>query len=158
MAAALRHSGFLSTARAEILPWKYAKLLRNTGNAAEAIGGDTAAAAELHRRARAEAERVLEAAGIGWTSDADWRAYRGNQVESVPVEGQERSGGSSWQSVTRGLGSIESDYLNGEIAMLGRLHGVPTPVNAALQHEANALIARGGKPGDVDVQALLARL
>ena len=32
-----------------------------------------------------------------------------------------------------GSGSIETDYLNGEIVLLGRLHGVPTPVNALLQ-------------------------
>jgi lysophospholipase L1-like esterase len=35
--------------------------------------------------------------------------------------------------LARATGSIETDYLNGEIAMLGRLHGVPTPVNALLQ-------------------------
>ncbi len=158
VAEALRDSGFLSLAREEIMPWKYAKLLRNTGNAAEAIGGDTPAADELHRRARVEAEQVLAAAGIAWTPDAEWAAYRGDNVGFAPVDGQPRSGGSSWQSVTRGLGSIESDYLNGEITLLGRLHGVPTPVNALLQDEANALVARGGKPGDIDVEALLAGL
>jgi 2-dehydropantoate 2-reductase len=157
-AKALQDSGFLSIAREEIMPWKYAKLLRNTGNAADALGGDTPATDELHRRARAEAEQVLVAAGIGWTSDADWAAYRGDNVGFAPVAGQERSGSSSWQSVVRGLGSIESDYLNGEITMLGRLHGVATPVNTLLQQEANALVARGGRPGEVDIDALLAAL
>ncbi len=42
-----------------------------------------------------------------------------------------RPGASMWQSLARGV-SIEADYLNGEIVLLGRLHGVPTPVNAAL--------------------------
>ena len=37
-----------------------------------------------------------------------------------------RAGSSSWQSLARGTGAIEMDYLNGEIALLGRLHGVPT--------------------------------
>ena len=46
-------------------------------------------------------------------------------------------GSSSWQSLARGTGSIEADYLNGEITLLGRLHGVPTPVNAMLQDVAN---------------------
>jgi 2-dehydropantoate 2-reductase len=49
-----------------------------------------------------------------------------------PVE-DDQTGSSSWQSLVRGAGSIETDYLNGEIALLGRLHGVPTPLNAALQ-------------------------
>ncbi|MFV2115658.1 ketopantoate reductase C-terminal domain-containing protein [Micromonospora sp. LOL_025] len=30
-------------------------------------------------------------------------------------------------------GHAETDHLNGEIVLLGRLHGVPTPVNAAVQ-------------------------
>ena len=50
---------------------------------------------------------------------------------------QSRPGASSWQSLARGTGSIEADYLNGEIVLLGRLHGVATPVNAALQRLAN---------------------
>ena len=29
-------------------------------------------------------------------------------------------GGSSWQSIKRGTGNIEADYLNGEIVQLGR--------------------------------------
>ena len=49
------------------------------------------------------------------------------------IEGARARGGSTWQSLARGTGTIETDYLNGEIALLGRLHGVPTPVNAALQ-------------------------
>ena len=32
-----------------------------------------------------------------------------------PVNGEFRGGGSSWQSLARGTGSIETDYLNGEI-------------------------------------------
>jgi 2-dehydropantoate 2-reductase len=33
-------------------------------------------------------------------------------------------------------GAIEAAYLNGEVVLLGRLHGVPTPVNEALQRLA----------------------
>ena len=36
------------------------------------------------------------------------------------------------QSIVRGTGALETDFLNGEIAWLGRLHGMATPVNAAL--------------------------
>ncbi|MFI6259432.1 ketopantoate reductase C-terminal domain-containing protein [Micromonospora zamorensis] len=35
--------------------------------------------------------------------------------------------------MARGTGSTEVDHLNGEIALLGRLHGVATPVNVAVQ-------------------------
>ncbi|MFD4562753.1 hypothetical protein ACFWP5_52095, partial [Streptomyces sp. NPDC058469] len=36
-------------------------------------------------------------------------------------DGTPRGGGSSWQSLNRGTGTIEADYLNGEIARLGAL-------------------------------------
>ena len=66
---------------------------------------------------------------------------------SRPIAGQRRvRGGSSWQSLARRPGSIESDYLNGEIVLLGRLHGVPTPVNTVLQRIANRLAVTGTPP------------
>ena len=48
---------------------------------------------------------------------------RGDLLRLGPVGGRERGGGSSWQSLARGSGTIEADYLNGEIVLLGRLHG-----------------------------------
>ena len=75
-----------------------------------------------------------------------------------PVAGRERGGGSSWQSLRRATGSIETDYLNGEVVRLGRLHGVPTPANALLQATARRLAATGGEPGSVPAADLLARL
>ena len=69
-----------------------------------------------------------------------------------------RSGASSWQSLARGTGSIETDYLNGEIVMLGRIHGVPTPANALLQQVANRLAGEGAPPASVKADDLLAQL
>ena len=39
----------------------------------------------------------------------------------------ERRGGSTWQSLARGTGDSEIDYLAGEIVLQGRLHGVADP-------------------------------
>ena len=47
----------------------------------------------------------------------------------------------------RGTG-VETDYLNGEIVLLGRLHGVATPVNAALQRLVRQRSAEGHGTGD----------
>ncbi len=69
-----------------------------------------------------------------------------------------RGGGSSWQSLARRAGSIEADYLNGEIALLGRLHGVATPVNAALQEVANELARAGDPPESLSFAELLERI
>ncbi|NUT26811.1 MAG: ketopantoate reductase family protein, partial [Streptomyces sp.] len=66
-----------------------------------------------------------------------------------------RGGGSSWQSLTRGTGTIEADYLNGEIALLGRLHGVPTPLNELLQHLANTFARERREAGSMPVGELV---
>jgi len=49
---------------------------------------------------------------------------------------------STWQSLARGS-SHEVDFLNGEVALLGRLHGVPTPFNAAIQQTVGRLAQPG---------------
>ena len=65
----------------------------------------------------------------------------------TPIDGRRRSGGSTWQSLARGSGSTEADYLNGEIVLIGRLHGVPTPVNEGLQRLARHLVTTHAAPG-----------
>ena len=57
-----------------------------------------------------------------------------------------------------GAGSIEADHLNGEVVLLGRLHGVPTPVNELLQRTANELARAHRPPGSADAADLLRRL
>jgi 2-dehydropantoate 2-reductase len=154
----LRDAGFSSRAVGDVMRWKHAKLLRNLGNAVEALVDPAADPAGLLARAREEALACYAAAGIAWASDEEVAA----RVRTVPrpgaVAGAERGGGSSWQSLARGSGRIEADHLNGEIALLGRLHGVPTPVNAALQ-ELAVRCARERRPpgclspGDVEAEA-----
>ena len=65
-----------------------------------------------------------------------------------------RVGSSSWQSVLRGTGDVETDYLNGEIVALGRRYGVATPVNEVLQRRANDMAHRGLVPGSVPIAEL----
>jgi 2-dehydropantoate 2-reductase len=139
--------------------WKYRKLLSNLANAVEAASGrlgENEAARELVRRAREEGSLVLRAAGIDVASAEEDAAHRGDRVVPGPVAGSSRGGGSSWQSLARGTGAIEADYLNGEIVLLGRLHRIPTPVNALLQRTANRLAHERRPPGSVAAEALLA--
>ncbi|MGH3206525.1 MAG: ketopantoate reductase C-terminal domain-containing protein, partial [Trebonia sp.] len=92
---------------------------------------------------------VLDAAGIGYATTAAVDEARGHHVDFGPVAGAPRGGGSSWQSLTRGTGSIEADFLNGEIVLLGRENSVPTPVNEALQRLANRAAADRLPPGSL---------
>ena len=73
---------------------------------------------------------------------------------SEAAGGSRRAGGSSWQSVARRAGSIETDYLNGEITLLGRLHGVPTPANAAMQRIAARMVRERMAPGSIGVEEI----
>lgn len=145
VAGDLRRAGFASEVRAEIQPWQWAKLLTNLLNALHAACGPDADFGELPAALRAEGEACLRAAGIPFVDAAAFRARARGVVRLAPIEGQARGGGSSWQSLARGSGSIEADFLNGEIALLGRTHGVSTPLNAALQSLA-ARLARERRP------------
>ena len=75
-----------------------------------------------------------------------------------PVNGEFRGGGSSWQSLARGTRSIETDYLNGEIVMLGALHGVPTPGQRSCNASPKEQARTGAPPQSVPVETLLAQL
>jgi 2-dehydropantoate 2-reductase len=157
VSADLTRSRFLAPVSPDVMRWKYGKLLTNLGNAVEAVfGPDAEAAAGLRRRARDEGKAVLAAAGLDYASPEEQAALRGDQVKAEPVNGARRGGGSSWQSLTRGTGSIEADYLNGEIVLLGREHGVPAPVNELLQRLANQFARERRAPGSITAGELAA--
>ena len=160
ISADLAGSRFLAPVTAEVMRWKYGKLLANLSNAIEAVCGFRAAdAAVLRRRATAEGAAVLDAAGLAYASDDESAQLRGDRVRILPVNGSPRAGGSSWQSLTRGTGSIEADFLNGEIVLLGRELGVPVPVNEVLQRLANQAARQRRAPGSItpgEIMALVA--
>jgi 2-dehydropantoate 2-reductase len=146
-AGGLRGATFDSVARSDIARWKWGKLLMNLGNAVQAVCGVTAREGELTRRAEEEGVEVLRVAGIEHVSREEDTERRGQLLTIRPVRGNERAGGSSWQSLERGTGAIETDYLTGEIVLQGRLAGVATPVNELLQRLANQLAFERRAPG-----------
>jgi 2-dehydropantoate 2-reductase len=155
IAAALSTSTFHSEVRPDIMRWKYGKLLMNLGNAIEAVSGSPARSGPIPALARQEGVACLSAAGIDFVSESEDKSRRGDLLKISPIAGQSRQGGSSWQSLFRKTHHIESDYLNGEIVLLGRIHDVPTPVNAVLQRLANQLAASGRPPGSMSNEELL---
>lgn len=151
-------AGFRSEADPAIMRRKYRKLLANLPNAIDALCGPDARRSPLAEGARAEGRAVLAAAGIELQSEEDEAARRDGARLLVPIEGQPDYGTSSTQSLARRTGSIEADHLNGEIVLLGRRHGVPTPINELLQREANAAAREGRPPASLTVEELAARL
>jgi 2-dehydropantoate 2-reductase len=72
------------------------------------------------------------------------------------VDGHGHQGGSTWQSVTRGTGNVETDYLNGEIVLLGRTLGISTPYNALVQLLTRVTVTGGHEPGWRSARELIA--
>lgn len=158
IAADLEAASFRAAADPDIMRKKHRKLLMNLGNALDALCGWEARSSDLYKEAQSEGFAALSAAGLDVQTAEEEAARREGGVSLKPVAGEERGGSSSWQSLARGTGTIETDYLNGEVVLLGRRHGVPTPVNEALQRLAVAAAREGRPAGSVpleEVQALL---
>jgi 2-dehydropantoate 2-reductase len=161
IADALSRSDFSSKARPDVMRFKYAKLISNLVNAVDAMcepGGAGSAIEELTRLAQEEGRAVLRAAGIDFVADEvnDVRG-RWERLDVQPIEGRERAGSSTRQSLARGAPAVETDYLNGEISLLGRLHGVPTPINAALCELSDRHVRARRPPGTLPAEEVLAR-
>lgn len=164
VAADLRTAGFDATVVPDVMVFKRAKLLRNLGNALDALcGSDLEDEAErvltaLARRAMEEGRAAFTAAGLPVTDDEAWATALRGGVRPAPVGGTARQGGSTWQSVARRQGTVETDHLNGEVVRVGRLTGVATPVNLLLQREMWRLLHEGGRPGSRRPEDLAAAL
>jgi 2-dehydropantoate 2-reductase len=150
VAADLEASSILSFALDDVMAVKYAKLALNVTNALDAAIGRSSdpADTDLSKRARKEALDVFAAAGIPVSKDRDTRT---TSRERVPIEGTAHAGGSSFQSLARGTERLEADYLNGEVVLLGRLHGIPTPANALLQDLAIRLVKKHVPAGSLTI-------
>ncbi|MFV0307751.1 MAG: ketopantoate reductase family protein [Desertimonas sp.] len=166
ISAAFGAAGFSSVARPDVMAWKYRKLLMNLGNAVEAVCGTQpspgSSRGELYRAVLGEGEAVLAAAGIEVITAEQDHERRGDLLD-VPGMVTRRAelggvGGSTWQSLRRGQGSVETDYLTGEVVLLGRLHGVPTPANELFARLAADLRRRGGEPGSISPDEAAERL
>lgn len=157
--ATLQAARFAVFPMADVMGSKYAKLLENLGNVIDAALAGNLAARRFHDLAKQEALAAYAAAGITNLFDVGMASDRRKGVmEMGRVEGARRAGSSSRQSLLRGAGSIETDFLNGEIVLLGRLHGVPTPLNVKLCELGRDLTASGVQPGSFTPEDLARRL
>jgi 2-dehydropantoate 2-reductase len=144
---------------ADVMAWKYRKLISNLGNVFQALvhtNGDTG---PLVARAEAEARTVLDRAGIAYVSDEEEQTARGAGFTMTHVPGvPDDVGGSTWQSLRRGTGNVETDYLNGEIARVAHRTGQQAPVNERLAILARQAARTGLAPGDLSADELAERL
>ena len=138
-------AGFVAKAHDDIMRRKHGKILVNLANGIDVALGAASRNGPYVARARDEARAVFAAAGIAYDDITLPDPARDALMHPGTVEGAISVGSSAAQSLARGAGSVEVDYLNGQIAYLGRLHGVPTPVNAFFT-ELSARLARQNVP------------
>ncbi len=137
----------------DVMAFKNAKLRVNLANALEVLCPAEGDRTPLVERVTTEADACFAAAGLPVPASGTASPVPEKVDASTP-----RTGGSTRQSVQRGAGSIETDYLNGEIVLLGRLHGVPTPANELLQRLAREVITGRLPAESTPPEELLAQL
>jgi thiosulfate/3-mercaptopyruvate sulfurtransferase len=148
----LRRARFAVHVVTDIAAHKAAKLLGNLANGLDALYRPSDLRDAALATLREEAGAVYAAAGI---VPAEPPRPAGFTLAEIP--GHARPGSSTWQSLARSA-TPETDYLNGEIVLLGRLHGVPAPANAAIQGRIHRAVAEGTPPGSLDDADLAATL
>ncbi|WP_163847851.1 ketopantoate reductase family protein [Pseudooceanicola aestuarii] len=154
LATALDAAGVKSFVQDCVMDSKYGKLLLNLNNIIDAALGAGVATGDLSDRIRDEGRQVLRAAGIPWREVGGSDPRRKEFVQQRPVDGAARVGTSTSQSLARGTGSVETDFLNGEIALIARQAGIAAPMNAAAQRLSARLVRDGAQPGAMSLAAL----
>jgi 2-dehydropantoate 2-reductase len=142
-ASDFERAGFLARVVDDITGVKAHKLLGNLSNALDLFDGTADEFEAVRDLITVEAERVYAAAGIKRVDPSEGTEINFGSLDIRPVPGQVGGKRSTWQSFARGRGS-EVDYLNGEIVLLGRKHGIETPVNLRVQRVLGALAVAGG--------------
>ena len=85
---------------------------------------------------------MFEAAGLPFMPPDEFTRYAWHALPEIQLAGRDRPGGSTWQSLARGIRSSEVAHFNGYVVELGAKHGVPTPFNRALVELAGRIRAR----------------
>jgi 2-dehydropantoate 2-reductase len=155
IAADLTKAGFIASPDAKILRVKYTKLRENTLNAVHALLPPDAQADDISKMLRDETTACFRAAGIDFAETGEMMGRAAGMSASVGGVGRGGwRGSSTWQGMMRGSGSTETDYLNGEVVLLGRLHGIPTPANEAMAIFVDRMVRLRQQPGSVRVDEL----
>jgi 2-dehydropantoate 2-reductase len=158
LAEALTAANIAGYVADDVMASKNGKLLLNLNNIVGAAFLAEEDTEPLKDRLRNEAEAVLAAAGVRWANVGVSDARRKKHMSMGEVPGEAPFASSTRQSLERGTGSVETDWLNGEIALLGRLHSVSTPTNAAMTRLAARMARENMAPGTVPVAEILASL
>jgi 2-dehydropantoate 2-reductase len=139
----------------DIGPWKYNKLISNLGNAVGALATEGADLGAIVTALRTEAEDVLHHAGIEFVSFEVSTAARVDGPTPRPVPGAKvGASNSTWQSLSRSTGDVETDFFNGEIVRIAHEHGIAAPINAAMARLSREAVRNKLGPGHYSADQL----
>ncbi len=153
VASDLQTAGFLCTPDAQVMRWKYTKLLQNLGNVLQVLMGVDAHYGDLPKRLKLEALSCFRAAGIDSVSREETNKHF-RQVITLKGSAASRGGGSTWQGVVRGNDTVETPFLNGEISYLGRTQGIATPANDTMTRLVNKMLSKDQPAGSYSLDDL----
>jgi len=148
VAANLRTAGFFVKVSSDVMPYKWGKLMENMGNAIDAItNAKRDDVIPIVRASQKEFQEILTQAGIHLVSQEelarDWPEIRTPLRGRLEIE--QRS--STWQSLARHQGSVETEFLNGEVVRLARRLGKQAPINEMLLRISQEMAANREPPG-----------
>jgi 2-dehydropantoate 2-reductase len=139
----------------DVARWKYNKLLSNLGNAVGALSAEGVDVDAVTAALRAEGEQVLRSAGIEFVSFEVSTAARADGPTPRAVPGRDTgASNSTWQSLSRNTGDVETDFFNGEIVRIAHQHGIDAPINAALARISRDAVRNGLGPAGYSAEQL----
>ena len=156
VAVRLRNAGYEAEVTPEIMPYKYGKLVENLANAVGAITNAAGPEANcIALAAQTEGKEILARAGIRWVPAKEPTRKPSSNVTPPHDDPLGRPLGSTWQSLVRNQGTVETEFLNGEIVRLAAKFGTKAPVNQALLRITLEMAANHEKPGKYTPAELL---
>ena len=158
-ATKLRDAGFLAMVTPDVMPYKWGKLMINLANAIGAISNGTPEDTKpIAKAVRQETEEILTQAGIHWIS-AEQLAQEWPEI-TIPPRGklESHAKSSTWQSLARQQGTVETEFFNGEIVRLAKQLGLEAPLNETLLRIIQEMSANQEPPGKYTVAQLCALL
>jgi len=150
VAMKLRTASFLVKTTTDVMPYKWGKLIGNIANAIGAITnvswGDTSIS-PITTAARQELQGLLTQAGIRWVPGEEvtqeWPELTAPPRGRLDTEAQS----STWQSLGRRQGTVETEFLNGEVVRLAKKLGRQAPINEMLLRISQEMAANREPPG-----------
>jgi 2-dehydropantoate 2-reductase len=156
VAECMRKAGFYARTSDDVIAYKWGKLMSNLNNAIGAITnakwGETGA---ISRAAEKELADLLAEAKIKWISQQqmskEWPETSEPLRGSIDSEAQS----STWQSLAREQGTVETDFMNGEVVRLAASLGKKAPINEKLLNITKEMAAKKELPGKYTTKQLV---